>query len=240
MPAYPAAAHVYGGAEQSPDRRPGAADQRLIPYQDHVGQAPNDTEPGVRHDRRLQRRTVVRLLRGQDRRLSDLLAEQLPLHQRAVRQPHVRSPLPEPRSRTFLRPRSADLARARVRNDEDPAAFMQAAINLADQMVDFALIHATALGAQTKLRPEEIQAIRDNGKSQRRLDHGDLVGRPQFYKIFPWFPLCVALRRNRPAHPSRTGSTRPHALRSDDLIAAKALLVDITESWIEDMHRASW
>ncbi|MDX8053828.1 hypothetical protein SK571_31045 [Lentzea sp. BCCO 10_0798] len=128
-----------------------------------------------------------------------------------------------------------DRARARADNQDDPGEFIAAVINLADQMVDFVLISATDAGANTGLKPEHVQALRDNGSS--RLDVGALLIRQQLQQLFSWFPTCLTLRRKRTAHPSPLGTTQPHNLGPNDLITAKSLFRDITEGWIDDMHR---
>jgi len=125
-----------------------------------------------------------------------------------------------------------DKARARADNDHDPGTFVEAAINIADQMVDLVLL---AAGPGSKLKDPELQAIRDN--SPARIDTGQLLGRQQLQQMFTWFPVCLTLRRKRGAHPSPSGSTLPNRLQPDALLATMAELRDITSAWIEDMHR---
>lgn len=130
-----------------------------------------------------------------------------------------------------------DKARARADNHDDPGSFIEAVINLSDLMVDIVLVAATDAGAKTGLTAQVVQAIRDNGTSGKRPDIGDLLVRQNLQPLFGWFPLCTALRKKRTAHPSPLGSTKPHNLGSNDLITAKTLFRDITNGWMDDMHR---
>ncbi|MGY1833956.1 hypothetical protein ACI79P_02465 [Blastococcus sp. SYSU DS0510] len=127
-----------------------------------------------------------------------------------------------------------DKARARSANRHDPGAFIEAAINVADQMVDLALIARHDAGQRVVLKADQVDALRANAAN--RLDVGALVTQQQSVQQFTWFTAVAALRRKRAAQPSPIGTTTPPRFMPDDLVAAKVLLRDITAGWIKDMH----
>lgn len=126
-----------------------------------------------------------------------------------------------------------DTARARSANAGDPGAFIEAAINLTDLMVDVALLEGSKTDEAVKLKNEELEGIRSNGP--RRPWIGDLLARQSLHKPFPWFAQCQALRIFRTSHPSPLGSTEPLKLTYDDLVAARKLFQHITLGWSESM-----
>jgi len=149
-------------------------------------------------------------------------------------QPDVLIPDPSHRDRFA---EWVDKARARSANTHDPGTFIEAAINVADQMVDLALIARHDSGQRITLKAEQVDALRTNAAN--RLDVGALVTQQQLVQQFRWFPIVAALREKRAAHPSRIGSTIPLRFDADDLVAARRLLRDITAGWIRDMHESA-
>ncbi|MGY1836282.1 hypothetical protein ACI79P_14340 [Blastococcus sp. SYSU DS0510] len=141
--------------------------------------------------------------------------------------------IPDPRHRDRFA-EWVDKARARSANSHDPGAFIEAAINVADQMVDLAVIAGHDAGHNVALRAEQVDALRSNAAN--RPDAGALVTQQQRIQLFRWFPTVAALREKRAAHPSRLGTTAPPRFVPDDLVVARGLLRDITGGWIRDMH----
>ena len=130
-----------------------------------------------------------------------------------------------------------DRARARAASTHDPSTFIDAAISIADQMVDLALIARADAGQRVALKPDQVEALRVNAPN--RLDVGFLVVQQQNVQQFQWFSLVAALREKRAAHPSRLGSTAPPRFDADDLVAARRLLRDITVGWMGDMQESA-
>lgn len=129
----------------------------------------------------------------------------------------------------------SDRARARSTNPADPGTFIEAALNVAHQMVDLAVVgRFDATGGP--LKADQVEAIRRH--SRGRLDEGVLVTRQDLVQMFPWFSTVAALREKRGAHSSKLGSLEPVRYRSDDLISARDMLRTIAEGWVRDMQRS--
>ncbi|WP_131801445.1 hypothetical protein [Klenkia brasiliensis] len=127
-----------------------------------------------------------------------------------------------------------DRARARSSNTGDPSAFIDATINIADQMADLAVVAASDAGQNVALRPDQVEGIRVNNKP--RPDAGVLVTQQQRTQLFPWFSSVAALRSKRAAHPSPLGTTTPLHFGDEDQLVARGLLKQIAEGWIESMY----
>jgi hypothetical protein len=130
-----------------------------------------------------------------------------------------------------------DTARARSAAEHDPGTFIEAAINVADQMVDLAVIAGYDAGLPVALKADMVDALRTNAPG--RPEAGPLVTQQQRIQTFEWFPIVAALRAKRAAHPSRLGTTAPPAFLPMDLVVAKGLLREVTAGWIADMHRCA-
>ncbi len=128
-----------------------------------------------------------------------------------------------------------DTARARLANTGDPGSFIEAAHNVADQMVDLAVIAGYDAGLNVGFKANQVDGIRANDKP--RPEAGVLVNQQQCIQLFGWFHAVAALRAKRAAHPSQLGSTEPPRFEPEDLVVAKGLLRATTEGWIKDMHR---
>lgn len=139
------------------------------------------------------------------------------------------------RTATFLK--LADDARTRYgAAATDPAPFIDAAILLADLLVDIALVGAhDAPGELKGLKAPQAEAIRANAAS--RPDTGSLVTQQQLVQRFPWFSHVASLRGMRHAHPAPIGTTTPRERGNDEMVAAKVNLGHIVRGWAETMQQ---
>lgn len=125
----------------------------------------------------------------------------------------------------------ADQVRTRITGE--PGPFFEAAINLAQVMVDLTLLAATDAG-ESPVKPEEAERIRSNAPG--RLDEGDILRRQQLLTKYLWFSSVAALREGRSAHFARLGETESVEVTDEDVIMAKGLLKRIVDGWLTDMH----
>ncbi|MCF6506583.1 hypothetical protein E9549_04045 [Blastococcus sp. MG754426] len=212
-----AAAGVLAETAGSPDEHGTLAD--LVAAEDHAEVA------------ELLQAALHRLASGDAGEALRNLAELLDLPTTGL-DPDVLIPDPTHRDRFA---KWVDMARARSANSHDPGAFIEAAINVADQMVDLAVIAAHDAGQPVALKTAQVDALRSN--TANRPEAGALVTQQQRLQLFPWFQTVAALRQKRAAHPSRIGTTAPPHFVPDDVVVARGLLRDITAGWIEDMHK---
>lgn len=214
-----AAAHVLAETTGSPDEHTTLAD---------LAAAEDDAEVA-----KLLQMALHRLTSGDAGEALCNLAELLGLPPAGL-ELDVLIPAPQHRERFA---EWVDKARARSANHLDPGTFIEAVINVADQMVDLALIARHDAGQNVALKADQIEALRTNATN--RPEAGPLVTQQQRMNIFKWFPIVAALREKRAAHPSRLGSTAPPRFAPDDLVAARALLRDITAGWVKDMQESA-
>lgn len=124
-----------------------------------------------------------------------------------------------------------DLLRARYALGGEPGPFLEAAINLADLMVDLVVVALfDATRAAPGLKPEQVEMIRH--QAIKKPDTGSLIRQQQMIQRFNWFSAVATLREKRTAHYAPLGTTQPVKLTAEDVIVARSLLRDIVAGWM--------